>query len=420
VSVAKQSEPPKKEPFKNARDFRKRLERVLPNEAERLEFLECLGNEQAKSQRVLRWNPLKTASPEEVRSLKEELFGDAEPPALVWDSTAWVVNAEQVRRVDSHPLMGAGLLFVQEAGANEVVTALGIVPGMCVLDMCAAPGAKATQIAEALGTSGWLVANEADTRRAKKLDALLARHGSSRVSVYAAAGERLPKLLGLRFDAILVDAPCSGESLFFKRREDRVDVRDAEVRRCVQIQRQLLESAAELAADSARILYSTCTYSRDENEDRIEEFLKAHPEWALLESRRRWPHKDAVAGGYWALLERGRPLSEFVERREVEASSFEARHLVRHEFKVWNGETDAYASAMTALPRDETLRTVFVLENEARLKAFLRGESLTIEDASGVSEECDVVWAGRCVGIGKRVPGRLNNLLPKTLRASSF
>ncbi|MEO5667608.1 MAG: hypothetical protein ABIR96_06095, partial [Bdellovibrionota bacterium] len=217
MSVAKQSPQKIAGGLSEARDFARRLEHVLPDEAERLEFLKCLGSDLKKSQRVLRWNPLKSPSALEIESLRKELFGEAAAVAPSWNSEAWFLEPEQVRHLDSHPLMGAGLLFVQEAGANEVVEALGIEAGLRVLDMCAAPGAKSTQIAEHLGRDGWLVANEPDTRRAKKLDALLARHGATQVTVYSAGGERLPSLLHARFDMILVDAPCSGESLFFKR-----------------------------------------------------------------------------------------------------------------------------------------------------------------------------------------------------------
>ena len=429
-----QSAVPKKDHLPEARDFRRRLEKILPNEAERLELLECLGMGLKKSLRVLRWNPLKNASSEEIEKLRRDL-GD-EPPAEKpdWLREAWILSPDQVQRLDSHPLMGAGLLFVQEAGASEVVGALRIKRGMRVLDMCAAPGAKSTQIAEALGAEGWLVANEPDTRRAKKLDALLARSGAVNVSVYAAGGERLPQLIDFKFDAILVDAPCSGESLYFKRKEQRSDVRDAEVRRCAQIQDKLLEAAAAMTTDGGRILYSTCTYSRDENEDRIEKFLSEHPDWDVLTQQRRWPHRDGVAGGYWALLARKgrehdlpgtRGEAAHEAQPEVSASleypqleDFDAKHLVRHGLKTWEDDVDVYARAMASGAKKGD-RPVFVLQKESDLKAFLRGESVASPELQGPSEECDVYWGERCVGIAKRVPGRLNNLLPKTLKAGA-
>lgn len=415
MSVAKQS-PQKIAPAsREPQEFSRRLERVLVDEAERLEFWNCVGSDLKKSQRVLRWNRLKNPQASEIADLRALLFGESPPETPHWNPGAWFVDSEQVRLLDSHPLMGAGLLFVQEAGASEVVAALDVQPGDRVLDMCAAPGAKSTQIAEALGGSGWLVANELDTRRAKKLDALLARHGAENVTVYAAAGERLPELLKVTFDRILIDAPCSGESLFFKRSEKRDDVRDSEVRRCAQIQDRLLAAADELAGENARLIYSTCTYSRDENEDRVEKFLAEHSEWTLEREQRRWPHRDQMAGGYWALLRKG---SVSVARAaSVYESDFDAKHVVRHALTAWDGQLDFYAQAMSAREQPRT-RPVVEIENEERLKAYLRGEALPLPEDARPSEECDVFWRGRCVGIGKRVPGRLNNLLPKTLKSS--
>lgn len=422
MSVAKQSELPKKDPLPEARDFRRRLEKVLPDEAERLELLECLGTGLKKSLRVLRWNPLKSPSSDEIEKLRLELGEEPLAEKPDWLSETWILGPDQVHRLDSHPLMGAGLLFVQEAGASEVVSALCLKPGMRVLDMCAAPGAKSTQIAETLGGEGWLVSNEPDTRRAKKLDALLARHGATNVTVYAAGGERLPQLLNFQFDAVLVDAPCSGESLYFKRKEQRADVREAEVRRCVQIQDKLLEAAAAMITGAGQILYSTCTYSRDENEDRIEKFLESHSDWCVVREQRRWPHRDGVAGGYWALLKR-KDTSEGALRIATsgglpQSKDFDAKHLVRHGLLTWEGDVDGYAHAMASISKKGD-RPVFVLKQESDLKAFLRGESVACPDLQGPSEECDVYWGERCVGIGKRVPGRLNNLLPKTLKAGA-
>ncbi len=415
MSVAKQSPPQITQTSARPREFSRRLERVLVDEAERLEFWNCVGSDLKKSQRVLRWNRLKKPQASEIEDLRTLLFGKTSPESPDWSPEAWFVDPEQVRLLDSHPLMGAGLLFVQEAGASEVVSALGVQEGHRVLDMCAAPGAKSTQIAEALGGGGWLVANEPDTRRAKKLDALLARHGAENVTVYAAAGERLPGLLRITFDRILIDAPCSGESLFFKRSEKRDDVRDSEVRRCAQIQDKLLAAAAQLAGETARLIYSTCTYSRDENEDRIEKFLAENSEWTLRREQRRWPHRDGMAGGYWALLQKGSDVA--ASREAVNNSDFDAKHVVRHALVGWDAELDSYAQAMSARALLRS-KLIFEIEDELRLKAYLRGEALVLPMDTRPSEECDVFWRGRCVGVGKRVPGRLNNLLPKTLKSS--
>jgi hypothetical protein len=122
-----------------------------------------------------------------------------------------------------------------------------------------------------------------------------------------------------------------------------------------------------------------------------------------------------MAGGYWALLQKGSDLD--VRSGVVQEADFEAKHLVRHSLIAWDGELDVYAQAMSTASR-ERIRTIFEIEDETRLKAYLRGEALALPVDNRPSQECDVFWKGRCVGVGKRVPGRLNNLLPKTLKSS--
>jgi 16S rRNA C967 or C1407 C5-methylase (RsmB/RsmF family) len=275
-----------------------------------------------------------------------------------WYDRGWFFDLPRMEPHPSlHPAIAAGLAFIQEAGAMEVVPALETRPHDLVLDLCAAPGAKSTQIGESLSTPGRLVANDPDRGRSKLLGAILSRHGIGNSVVYNLQPHRLAEAFPNLFDRVLVDAPCSGESLFAKREEKRSDVSDKEVERCALRQSAILANAARATAAGGRIVYSTCAYSRAENEDVVAEFLAAQPGFRLEREGRRFPHRDGVPGGYFAVL-----VSEGVgsDRQEREVRLDEAirqvgdRGLVRNGIRSWDGSIDPYAWVMNRRkdPRD--------------------------------------------------------------------
>lgn len=249
-----------------------------------------------------------------------------------------------------HPAIASGLVFIQEAGAMEVVPALEVSPGDLVLDLCAAPGAKSTHIGEYLSSDGWLVANEPVRDRAKLLDVILARHGIGNSTVFNREPHHLAAVFPEIFDRILVDAPCSGESLFAKRNEKRKDVTHKEVARCALRQRAILESAWRMLAPGGRLVYSTCAYSRPENEDLVRGFLGAHSDAESVDERRRFPHRDGVPGGYFAVLTRkGHAEGSRGDRRDEMLVGFRkigSHGLVRDGRRRWDGKIDAYATLM--------------------------------------------------------------------------
>jgi len=162
-------------------------------------------------------NPLKFAGGDQAfLSLLNEFGFQVEAPTS-WCERGFFISAGTSSKLGSHPLTGAGLLYLQEPGAMEAVEWLDPQPGELILDLCAAPGGKSTQIAEKLGGKGWLVANDPVQARAERLEALLARHGALNSSVYSLDPTSMAENFSACFDRVLVDAPCSGESLFAKR-----------------------------------------------------------------------------------------------------------------------------------------------------------------------------------------------------------
>ena len=184
-------------------------------------------------------------------------------------------------RMGKEPLHAAGAYYMQEPSAMAPVEALGVKPGMRVLDLCAAPGGKSTQIADKLRGEGILVTNEIHPARARILLENIERMGVKNAVVLNETPARIAKHFGAWFDAVLVDAPCSGEGMFRRDPEAVTQWTPDAPQMCHERQLEILESAAKVLRGGGTLVYSTCTYNEVENERTIEAFLRDHPEFSL-------------------------------------------------------------------------------------------------------------------------------------------
>ena len=170
------------------------------------------------------------------------------------------------------PAFHAGAYYVQEAASQFVGRLVGDVAGRRVLDLCAAPGGKTTLYASLVGPEGLVVANEIDRRRASVLADNVRKWGTGNVAVTACE----PKALGEFenwFDAVAVDAPCSGEGMFRKDPASRGEWSEGNVRLCAARQDAILREAWRALKPGGRLIYSTCTFNRDEDEGTLERML---------------------------------------------------------------------------------------------------------------------------------------------------
>lgn len=163
-----------------------------------------------------------------------------------------------------------------------VVSLLDPQPGERILDLCAAPGGKTTHIAERLCGSGLLVSNEIHPARAKILSQNVERMGIRNAVVTNESAERLEERFEEFFDRIVVDAPCSGEGMFRKDEQARTEWSQDHVRMCAQRQQEILDHAANMLKPGGYLVYSTCTFSPEENEMGICRFLDRHPEFFVV------------------------------------------------------------------------------------------------------------------------------------------
>ena len=188
---------------------------------------------------------------------------------------------DAVHKAGSDPLHHAGAYYMQEPSAASAVAVLAPQAGERILDLCAAPGGKSTQIAASIGDSGLLWSNEFIPSRARILQQNLERWGVRNCVVSSRDTTPLCEGLCDYFDAVLVDAPCSGEGMFRKEPQALTEWSMDNIRLCAARQDEILNNAAKAVKPGGRIVYSTCTFAPEENEGAVWRFLKNHPDFTL-------------------------------------------------------------------------------------------------------------------------------------------
>ena len=200
-------------------------------------------------------------------------------------------------KIGNHPLHHLGAIYVQEPAAMMPAECLEVHKDWKILDMCASPGGKSTQLKNKLGDNGLLVSNEIIPSRCKTLVGNVERLGLKNTVVTCADSERISGAFPSFFDMIMVDAPCSGEGMF-RKEEVAIDEWSVEhVRSCAHRQMQILENAAKALKVGGYIVYSTCTFSLEENEMTVDKFISSHPQFEIVPVREpiRANSEDGIA-----------------------------------------------------------------------------------------------------------------------------
>lgn len=230
-------------------------------------------------------------------------------------------------KAGNHPFHHAGMIYVQEPAAMMPAECIDIAPDSKILDMCASPGGKSTQLKNKLGDGGVLVANEIVPSRCKILTGNIERLGLKNCVTTCMDTNRLAQIFPDTFDVVMVDAPCSGEGMF-RKEQAAIDEWSVEnVQKCAARQVGILENAVKCLKSGGTIIYSTCTFSPEENEMTVDAFLKSHPDFEIIPvkqevrdatcdgikfdgcacenihfARRFYPHKNAGEGQFAAVL----------------------------------------------------------------------------------------------------------------------
>lgn len=221
----------------------------------------------------LRFNQLKV----NIDEIPDEMQSEFQLKKIPWVKEGYYYHSQS--RPGKHAWHEAGVYYIQEPSAMAVVELLDPKPGDVVLDLCGAPGGKTTHIASRMKGEGLLVSNEIHPARVKILSQNVERMGIANAVVTNADSRKLTDYFPEFFDKIVVDAPCSGEGMFRKDEGARAEWSPASVRLCAERQAEILDNAAAMLKGGGRLVYSTCTFSPEENEGSIQAFLERHPEF---------------------------------------------------------------------------------------------------------------------------------------------
>lgn len=255
--------------------FRRRMHQLLQNEYEA--FIDGYNQ------------PLRRGLRVNTNKIDVETFVSIFPHALT--PSPFAHNSfylDDNHKAGSDPLHHAGAYYMQEPSASSAVTVLNPQPGEKVLDLCAAPGGKSTQIASAIGHNGLLWSNEFVPGRARILQQNVERWGVRNIVVSNRDTTTLCAGLSGYFDAVLVDAPCSGEGMFRKEPQALAEWSEDNIRLCADRQDEILHNASLAVRPGGRIVYSTCTFAPEENEGAILRFLAQHPNFTLAPIEVDW------------------------------------------------------------------------------------------------------------------------------------
>ena len=258
-------------------------------------------------------------------------------------------------KVSRHPYYFAGLYYLQEPSAMTPANVLPVNEGDMVLDLCAAPGGKSTELGAKLNGKGLLVSNDISASRAKALLKNVEVFGIENVLVTCEYPEKLEEKFTGFFDKILVDAPCSGEGMFRKDNKLIKSWISQGPEFFAPIQKNILNSAANMLKEGGYLLYSTCTFSKMEDEDNIAEFLENHSDFTLEsiydyegftraygmeEAVRIFPHKMQGEGHFVALLHKnGEAYSGSLSKNKANKYPEEIKEFLK-EFEAFDIEGD--------------------------------------------------------------------------------
>lgn len=324
--------------------FLERMQALLGEEYEA--FYHALSREE--NVHAVRYNPDKIKKEDFLTAMAEHLS------PLSYTADGFLCD---LLKVGHHPLHHAGAIYSQDPGAMAPLNCLDIQKGWRVADFCASPGGKSTQLASAIGDDGFLLSNEVSLPRCKVLAGNMERLGVKNAVVTNLSTDILAAWFRSYFDLVVVDAPCSGEGMFRKYDVAGEEWKPELIPICAKRQAAILENAAGTIKDGGYLLYSTCTFSIEENEANVDAFLEAHPEFtvcevneavkrvtangvafrdanhpeALVRARRFYPHIQAGEGQFMCLLQKRSDHSEreaITYRPSIAALSKEEERVV--------------------------------------------------------------------------------------------
>lgn len=318
-----------------------------------------------------------------------------------------------------HPFHQAGVYYIQEPSAMFVAQTLNPQPGERVLDLCAAPGGKSTQLAGIMNNTGLLISNEPYPKRARILSENIERMGVANAIITNEMPERLAHYFPGYFDKILVDAPCSGEGMFRKDPEAMQYWSPQHVKDCANLQAQILEQAYVMLRTDGILVYSTCTFSPEEDEQMIDAFLEKHPDLELLPINKTAGVAD------------GRPDWSDTKRSELSRTARLWPHKLRGEGHFAaklckHGDASTCKQSTASSVKENLLKDYRVFENSTLTKKltglfhFIGNQLFLLPDGCPNIDKLKIVRAGLHLGEQKKNRFEPNHALALALSVESF
>lgn len=443
-------------------DFKIRMKQLLEDEFD--DFIKSYDEPKAQGIRV---NTLKISIEDFKKLVPFELKGQ-----IPWEKSNFYIEE---KKPGKSPYHACGLYYLQEPSAMAVAAALGINKEDRVLDLCAAPGGKSTQAASYLSNSGLIVSNEIEPKRARILSENIERLGIKNAIVTNNSPKELLEHFRGYFDKIIVDAPCSGEGMFKKEDAAIEEWSIEKVIGCSKRQSSILNCASKMLRPNGYIVYSTCTFSIEENEKVIGEFLKENNDFELVNieknfgftpgfdiydnkvlkgAARLFPHRVKGEGHFIALLHKKDGIDINIKQINFNIKKADIKDYLNfcnenlnitiddnlyisgeklyslpkgiceikglrvlrgglHLGELKKNRFEPNHSLAMALKIEDVKKYIDLRVNSKELLSYLKGETIVNSDIEGW---CLVNVDGYSIGWGKASKGIIKNHYPKGLR----
>lgn len=430
--------------------FLKKMEELLG-----AEFPDYLASFQRASYSGLRVNTDKIS----VEAFKK--LWPFELEAIPWTSNGFYLEDKALAA--AHPFYQAGLYYLQEPSAMLPAAVLPVERDDLILDCCGAPGGKADELLNKLAGSGVLISNDISASRAKALLRNLEKHGAERYYVISEDIMALNERFVEQFDKILIDAPCSGEGMF---RKDPSLIKNWHVHSCEEyaaLQKKIAARAVKFLKPGGSLVYSTCTFSKEENEEVIAHLLAMYPklqiepiaaehgfkEGFIKGTVRLYPHHLKGEGHFVACLKKQGSLIKQPVQRPVSLADiaffehinkqYNAAHLEQYGDSLYlcpdlpfalkgirvlrsglflgelkKGRFEPSQALAVSLRASEFDQVLDLEVGDERVERYLRGETITIDN--NYQGWVLILVAGQPLGFGKAAQGLLNNKIAKGWR----
>ena len=389
----------------------------------------------------------------------DDFLKEIEGKILYENNEYYYVNSNIIS--GKSPYFHAGLIYIQEPSASYPLKDIKLSGNEKILDLCASPGGKSVQFLYGLDKGGFIVLNEFDYKRANILRSNIERMGFINYIVSNNSSSELSKIYNKFFDIILVDAPCSGEGMFRKSVDAINQWNEKLVFSCQKIQKTLLEDAYSMLNNNGILIYSTCTFSKEEDEDNINLFLKQHSDMNIISQNKVFPFMNIGEGQYYAIMKKETTETKRItfENKRIKNKNID-QNLIKDYLSDFLIKVDKYFDEKYSFEiineniyiklSDEPLiknlnivsKGIKILEkkknryeithhfshfvdradvknvidlNEEEIKKYLKGESICF-DKGTENGYCLITYKGLNIGIGKISNNLIKNHYPKGLR----